>query len=355
MKKILILTLLFSSLMIFAQENSSTETNSNSSPSSNQITGGTTKGIILKAGVFGLGSNFNSNFEKIISTDNLFSGFGFGEVTTSFTEQRKLYFLNPIGIEYYKELGPGSLFLAFDMRGIPFAPSLSGFNPKYDYLTVDRGLGLGFHNPEVKFRNFDYSVGYQISLLNNQVLLTPKFLLRDFANELKENSFYFYPNSVGIGTRNYKAPMFGSFLGLNTIYNFNDISSLFLDLTITSPLQIPMPKLGPLFDNNLSYSRQVFSPGSAYLVLDGRGTAVVSGNRTLFGYQHKFGNLGIQIGLHQETILTRYENQFELPIGISNGRAGFAFDEFVLNKFYTYNQDSKTEIRGLYFTFTYKI
>lgn len=349
MKKILLLTIFLSSLTIFGQEDS------NSSSNSNTTSTGATNGIILKAGVFGLGANFKSGFEKIVSTDNLLSGFGFGEITTSWTEQKKLYFLNPIGIEYYKPMGPGSLFLAFDLRGMPFAPNLTGFNPKYDYITVDRGLGLGFHNSEVKFRNYDYSVGYQFAVLNNQILLTPKFLLRDFANEMKETSFYFYPTTFGIGNRDYKAPMFGSFLGLNTIYNFNDVSSVFLDLTFTSPIQLPMPKLGQLFDNNLSYTRQVFTPGGAYLVLDGRGTAVLTGNRTLIGYQHKFGNLGLQFGYHSETLVTKYENQFELPIGLSGGRAGFSFDEFLINKFYTYNQDTKTEIKGLYFAFTYKI
>ncbi len=348
MKKILLITIIFMSLRIFAQENSNSS--SNQSPNS-----GATQGIILKAGVFGLGASFNSGFEKTVSTDNLLSGFGFGEITTNWNEQKKLYFLNPIGIEYYKPMGPGSLFLGFDLRGIPFAPNLTGFNPKYDYITVDRGLGLGFHSTEVKFRNYDYSVGYQIALLNNKFLLTPKFLLRDFANEMKESSFYFYPNSAGIGNRESKAPMFGSFIGLNTIYNFNDISSVFLDLTFTSPIQLPMPKLGQLFDNNLTYTRQVLSPGAAYIVLDGRGTAVLTGNRTLFGYQHKFGNLGIQFGYHQETLVTKYENQFELPIGLSGNGAGFAIDEFVINKFFTYNQDSKTEIKGLYFAFNYKI
>jgi hypothetical protein len=326
--------------------------------------GGTQSGFVLKGGLWGLGGTFKSQFQQIAFMDDLLSGFGFGQIDLDWVEKKKFYLLNPIGLDYYKPIGPGSLLLSFDMRGLPIAESVFGFNPKYEFnsltnfgnnLNNNNGV-LGIHNGNLKFRNYDFVVGYQFGLLGNQLLITPKFLIRDFTNHYKEDAIFIGNNFVGFGTRKYQAPGYASFMGANFQYHFNQVSSVFFDFTFDSFIQLPLPKIGAMFDDQLKYSKTYVSTGGGSVVINGRGTQVITGNRVLFGYQHKFGAMALQVGYHSETINSRYENHLELPFSFDgNGNVGFSFNELLSNKLITYNSDNKTELKSLYLMLTYSL
>ncbi|MCB1176755.1 MAG: hypothetical protein KDK36_04155 [Leptospiraceae bacterium] len=353
MKKLFVslFLILFSFSPILAQDEESSSGGS----------GGTQSGFVLKGGLWGIGGSFKTQFEQIAFTDDLLSGFGFGQLDLDWTEKKKYYLLNPIGLDWFKPIGPGSLQLSFDMRGLPVGKSAFGFNPKYEYNSI-AGFGnnnngvVGIHDGELEFRYYDFVVGYQFGLLGNKLFITPKFLLRDFTNKYKESALYLGNNTVGIGNRDYNAPGYGSFLGVNLQFHFNQVSSIFLDLTFDSFIQLPLPKIGLLFDDQLEYSKSYFTNGGGNLVINGKGTQEVTGNRFLFGYQHKFGSLALRIGYHSETINSRYDSNFEIPLWFNtNGNAGISVNEILSNMLITYDQQNKTEIKSLYLMLTYSI
>ena len=134
------------------------------------------------------------------------------------------------------------------------------------------------------------------------------------------------------------------------------LSQIFLDLTFDSFIQLPLPKIGLLFDDQLEYSKSYFTNGGGNLVINGKGTQEVTGNRFLFGYQHKFGSLALRIGYHSETINSRYDSNFEIPLWFNtNGNAGISVNEILSNMLITYDQQNKTEIKSLYLMLTYSI
>ncbi|MCX7997518.1 MAG: hypothetical protein N3A69_01015 [Leptospiraceae bacterium] len=314
------------------------------------------KGLVLKGGLWGLGNSFKSQYESIRFTDSLLAGFGFGELNLDWEKKSNdIYLLNPIGFDFYLPAGPGALQLGFEARGLPFAPGAFGFNPKYEYISLNPPGIIGLHNADVKFRNYDYTIGYQIPVA--QFLITPKFVIRDFANEFKDDSFYFGNNFFGIGKMNYKSPGYASFIGVNLLFDINGTSGIFLDMIFTSPLQIPLPQIGELFATNMKYTQLFLTNGVVGYTFRGRGTQVITGQRFLLGYQHKFGNLALQIGYHSETLNSRYDGNFELPITIVQGADRLFIDvnEIISNRFITYDQQNKTELKSLYLTLLYNL
>lgn len=317
---------------------------------------GASKGLVLKGGLWGLGNSFKTQYEPIRFTDSLLAGFGFGELNDTWSKKSNdIYLLNPIGFDFYLPLGPGSLQLGIEARGLPFATGLFGFNPKYEYISFSPWGFIGLHNADVKFRNYDYTIGYQFAV--SQLLITPKFLIRDFANEYKDSSFYFGNNFFGIGRMNYKSPGYASFMGVNLLFNINAASGIFLDMIFTSPIQLPMPQIGDMFASEMKYTHLFLTNGAVRYTFRGRGTQVITGQRFLLGYQHKFGSLALQIGYHSETLNSRYDGHFELPITIVQGRNWFGIDvdEIIINRFVTYDQQNKTELKSLYLTLLYNL
>ncbi|HMZ57582.1 MAG TPA: hypothetical protein PL048_02330, partial [Leptospiraceae bacterium] len=73
--------------------------------------GGSSNGLVLKGGLFGLGGSFKSELEdKLFITDIIGTNTG-GRLNTSWDSTNKLYLLNPLGFDYYKSMGSGSLLL----------------------------------------------------------------------------------------------------------------------------------------------------------------------------------------------------------------------------------------------------
>lgn len=314
---------------------------------------GTQKGFVLKGGLWGLGGSFKSQYEDISFTDDLLSGFGFGRLNFDWEEKKKYYLLNPIGFDYYMGVGPGSLLLGFEARGLPFGKEAFGFAPKYEYLSVSGG-GIGLHDAEVTFRNYDFTIGYQFAV--SKFLITPKFLIRDFTNEYKDSAIFLGENSFGIGNKKYSSPGYASFLGANFFFDINGTSGIFLDMIFTSPIQLPLPQIGALFNDKMEYTKLFLSEGGIGYTFQGKGRQIITGNRFMLGYQHKFGALALQIGYHSETLNSRYESHREIPIGIGRGGGlGIGVDEIIVNRFVTYDQNSKTEFRSLYLALTYSL
>ena len=315
------------------------------------------KGLVLKGGLWGIGNSFKTQYESIRFTDSLLAGFGFGEINDTWNKKSSdIYLFNPIGFDFYLPAGPGSLQLGIEARGLSAAPGFFGFNPKYDYISFSRGW-IGIHNADVKFRNYDYTIGYQFAV--SQFLITPKFLIRDFANELKEDSLYFGNffgnNFFGIGKINYKSPGYASFIGVNLLFDINGTSGIFLDMIFTSPFQLPMPQIGDMFASDMKYTHLFLTSGVIGYTFRGRGTQVITGQRFLLGYQHKFGKLALHIGYHSETLNSRYDGNFELPLTIANNSFSIDIDEIIVNRFVTYDQQNKTELKSLYLTLLYNL
>lgn len=330
------------------------------------------KGIQLKLGLWGIGGSHKSHYQNWYLLDDLINS---NQINLDWNYSKNMYIANPIGLEYYHPMGQGALMLGFEARGLPFLKQGIGFYPKYDYMSIhfsngcgnDKGnaygcksfaSGVGLHDGNVQFRSYDYTVGYQIGV--DKLLITPKFMIRDFANEIKQDSMYFGDGWLGFGNRSFKAPGYGSFLGVNLKYVFNEISSVFFEFVMDSPLQIPLPKIGQLFDNQVTYSKMnavMYNGGGGLsLTMNGKGTHKISSNRFQLGYQHKFNtNFGVQIGYYSETITSKLDGNMEIPISLSNSDVSFHLWEMFFNKIVTYKSDSKTDIQSLFLVLTYNL
>ena len=308
--------------------------------------GGSSNGLVLKGGLFGLGGSFKSELEdKLFITDIIGTNTG-GRLNTSWDSTNKLYLLNPLGFDYYKSMGSGSLLLGLEMRGLPFN-NLLGFQNNYDYYSIgafsnNNGLGgLGIMSMTHKFSNQDFRVGYQLTF--GQFSVTPMFLLRRFQSSYEGNGLFTNP-----GVEKYKlnSTTYSGFLGADLLYKFNAQSSVFFNIAFQSPI------LGDIMaDGNRSYyfvgpNYGVFSLGN------GSAQAQIGGNRYQIGYQHNFNEkLFLQVGYHTETLSVKYKGYSDLRISntTNNDAWGFIIRNVI------YGNSTNTEIKSLYLTINYKI
>lgn len=330
MKKILISFLIIFLPMILSAQNAA---------------GGSTNGLVLKGGIFGIGGSFKSSLEdKLFITDIIG-----GRLNTSWNSSNKLYLLNPLGFDYYKSMGSGSLLLGLEMRGLPFN-NLLGFQNNYDYYSIgafsnnNNNGALGIMQMTHKFSNQDFRIGYQLAF--GQFSVTPMFLLRRFASSYEGNGLFTNP-----GVEKYKlnSTTYSGFLGADLLYKFNANSSVFFNIAFQSPI------LGDIMaDGNRSYyfvgpNYGVFSLGN------GSAQAQIGGNRYQIGYQHNFSEqLFLQVGYHTETLSVKYKGYSDLRVIGTNAGVGVDAWGFIIRNV-IYGNSTNTEIKSIYLTINYKI
>jgi hypothetical protein len=311
--------------------------------------GGTQSGLTVKGGIWGLGGKTKSELEDKYFTDDLLSGFGFGQFNTGWNTPSKLYPLNPIGIDYYMSgIGSGSLLLGAEMRGIPGA-GFTGYTPKYDFISVNGG-GIGIHSAEMKLKNLDLNVGYQLAFGN--FLVTPKFQFRNFATDFKESGTYLSNGSFGIRNTTNNQNTWSGFLGVNLLYKLNEASAVYFEYAIDSPI------LGQISSSG-DFNKTYFAAGGNVVVgsttLIKRSNQEIRGSVLDLGYQHSFGALGLRVGYRSEELRTTYSTYTDVPLVFSsNGNVGFNIGETILNSVF-YKGSTSTLLQSLYVTFSYKL
>ncbi|HMV44034.1 MAG TPA: hypothetical protein PKD50_15975, partial [Leptospiraceae bacterium] len=297
-----------------------------------------------------LGGKVKSELEDKYFTDDLISNFGFGQFNTGWSTPSKIYPLNPIGIDYYMSgIGPGSLLLGAEMRGIP-GVNFTGYTPKYDFVSVNAG-GVGIHNAEMKLKNLDLNVGYQLAF--GSLLVTPKFQFRNFTTDFKESGTYFGNGFVGIRNTTNNQNTWSGFIGVNLLYKINEASAVFFDFAIDSPI------LGQLYSsgdfNKTAFFANSGGGASGSTTLYKKTNQEIRGTVIDLGYQHSFGALGLRIGYRSEELRTIYSSYTDVPLAFnSNGNATFLIGETILNSIF-YKGSTSTTLQSLYITATYKL
>ncbi len=334
---ILILIVLFG-LPVFAED-------AESSPSGGQ----TQSGLTVKGGIWGLGGKTKAELEDKYFVDDLFSGFGFGQYNTSWSNTNKLYPLNPIGLDYYMSgIGPGSLLLGAEMRGIP-GLDFSGYTPKYDFISLNSG-GIGIHNAEMKLKNLDLNVGYQLAFGN--FLVTPKFQFRNFATDFKESGTYISNGAFGFRNSTNNQNTWSGFIGVNLLYKINEASAVYFEYAMDSPILGQISSSGD-FNKTSFASNGNFVVGSTTLIK--KTNQEIRGSVVDLGYQHSFGALGLRVGYRGEELRTTYTTYTDVPLVFSsNGNVGFNIQETILNSIF-YKGSTSTILQSVYITFSYKL
>lgn len=313
-------------------------------------------GFSIKGGLWGIAGSFKSDLQDKHFVDNVLGGhgddWGFGMIDLDWNEQKKYYLLNPIGVQYETgKMGPGSLVFALDSYGFYFLQGVMGFNPKYDFLSVSRGT-IGTTDVNYKFRSTDFSIGYKLNF--DKVFLTPKFLIRNFAQDYKENGLYFGSGYVGMVDGKLSSSAWTSFIGLDFLFAINQASAIFFDFAMGSPI------LGQITSSG-KHSQTAFGGGDGYGIVglhSGKVVHEVKGTRLQFGYQHTFGSsLALRVGYHLENLDSNYSNYGGIPLwagGNRNGNGGAGIDiwELVTDKF-VYKGTDKIEIKTLYLSLQY--
>ncbi|MBK8399323.1 MAG: hypothetical protein IPL26_29285 [Leptospiraceae bacterium] len=335
--KLIIICLIVSiNTMIFAEEESS------SSPNQSQ------SGLVIKGGLWGLGGKATTELENRYFTDDLLSGFGFGQYNTAWSSPNRFYLLNPIGIDYYKTgIGPGSLLFGAEMRGFP-GLGFTGYTPQYDFISVSRGT-VGIHTADLKLKNLDLNLGYQMAFGN--FLVTPKFQLRNFSTDLKESATYLSGGSFGIRESYYRNNTWAGFIGVNLLFNINEASSVYFEFAMDSPILGQIYSTGDF--NKTSFTVGNTTSGSTTLLK--KSYQEIRGTVIDLGYQHSFGALGLRIGYRSEELKTIYPAYTDVPVTFnSNGNLGIGVDETILNSIF-YGNTATTTLQSLYITATYKL
>ena len=336
---LLILSLLiFLSFSVLAQEEESTGSSG----------GGTQSGFTVKGGIWGLGGKVKTELEDKYFTDDLLSGFGFGQYNTGWSSPSKLYPLNPIGLDYYmKGIGPGSLLLGAEMRGIP-GLAFTGYTPKYDFVSVNAG-GIGIHNADLKFKNLDLNVGYQLAFGN--FLVTPKFQFRNFVSDFKESGTYIGNGGFGIRNTTNNQNTWSGFIGVNLLYNINAASAVYLEYAMDSPILGQISSSGDF--NKTSFAVAGNSAVGSTTILK-KTNQEIRGPVIDLGYQHSFGALGLRVGYRGEELRTSYSTYTDVPLVFSTNGGSFFIQETILNSIF-YKGSTSTTLQSVYITFSYKL
>lgn len=310
--------------------------------------GQTQSGLTIKGGIWGLGGKVKSELEDKYFIDDLISNFGFGQFNTGWSTPSKLYPLNPIGVDYYMSgIGSGSLLLGAEMRGIP-GLDFTGYTPKYDFVSVNAG-GVGIHNAEMKLKNLDLNVGYQLGFGN--FLVTPKFQLRNFTTDFKESGTYIGSGSIGMRNSYNNQNTWTGWVGVNLLYKINEASAVFFEFAMDSPF------FSQLY-NSGDFNRTGFNAGSGgasgYTTIYKKSTQEIRGTVIDLGYQHSFGALGLRFGYRSEELRTTYSTYTDVPVAFSSGGVSPLVGETILNTFF-YKGSTSTTLQSLYLTATYKL
>lgn len=315
--------------------------------------GGTQSGLVIKGGLWGLiGAKEKTELEDKYFTDDLLSGFNFGQLNTAWNRANNIYLLNPIGLDYYiSGIGPGSLLLGGEFRGIP-GLAFTGYNAKYDFISVNGG-GIGLHNADLAFKNLDLNVGYQLAF--GQFLVTPKFQFRNFATNLSESALYLGNNSVGFRDTSHNHNTWSGFIGVNLLYKINEASSVYFEFAMDSPILGQIRSSGDF--NKLSvFAGNNFVAGSTTLVKSA--TQEIRGTVIDLGYQHSFGALGLRVGYRGEELRTTYPSYTDVPVSFvsNNGNNNVSVDieETILNSIF-YKNSTSTLLQNIYLAVSYKL
>ncbi|MBP9888137.1 MAG: hypothetical protein KBF93_17690 [Leptospiraceae bacterium] len=336
-KLILVGLMIIFSISVYANDNNSSS--------------GTQSGLTLKGGLWGLlAAKEKIELEDKYFTDDLLSGFNFGQLNTAWNRSNNIYLLNPIGLDYYiSGIGPGSLLLGAEMRGIP-GLAFTGYNPKYDFVSINGG-GIGLHNADLAFKNLDLNVGYQLAF--GQLLVTPKFQFRNFATDLRESGLYLGNNAVGFRETSHNHNTWAGFIGVNLLYKINEASSVYFEFAMDSPILGQIRSSGDF--NKLSvFAGNNFVGGSTTLIKNA--TQEVRGSVIDLGYQHSFGALGLRVGYRGEELRTSYSRYTDVPISFSsvNNNVNIDIEETVLNSIF-YKNSTSTILQNIYLAVTYKL
>ncbi|MBK7058760.1 MAG: hypothetical protein IPH52_27670 [Leptospiraceae bacterium] len=302
---ILSLLILFS-VSVLAQEEESSGSSS----------GGTQSGFTVKGGIWGLGGKVKTELEDKYFTDDLLNGFGFGQYNLGWSSPSKLYPLNPIGLDYYMSgIGPGSLLLGAEMRGIP-GLAFTGYTPKYDFISVNPGGSgiVGIHNADLNFKNLDLNVGYQLAF--GSFLVTPKFQFRNFVSDFKESGTYLYNGGIGIRNTTNNQNTWSGFIGANLLYNINAASAVYLEYAMDSPILGQISSSGDF--NKTSFRRADYGLASGSTTILKKTNQEIRGSIIDLGYQHSFGALGLRVGYRGEELRTSYSTYTDVPLAFSN-------------------------------------
>ncbi len=334
---------LFSLLILFSFSILAQEESTGSS------SGQTQAGLTVKGGIWGLAGKTKTELEDHYFTDDLLSGFGFGQYNTGWSSTNKLYPLNPIGLDYYMSgIGPGSLLLGAEMRGVP-GLAFTGYTPKYDFISVNGG-GIGIHNADLKFKNLDLNLGYQLAFGN--FLVTPKFQFRNFATDFKESGTYISNSGFGIRNTTNNQNTWSGFLGVNLLYKINEASAVYFEYAIDSPILGQISSSG---DFNKTYFAGNGSGFSGSTTILKKTNQEIRGSVLDLGYQHSFGALGLRLGYRGEELRTTYTTYTDVPlIFSSNGNVGFNIGETILNSVF-YKGSTSTILQSVYVTLSYKL
>ncbi|MDX1957302.1 MAG: hypothetical protein SFU98_01950 [Leptospiraceae bacterium] len=293
-------------------------------------------GFQVKGGIWGLGGSFKSEMESKFQYDKITDGI----LETGWNTSNKIYALHPIGLDWYKPMGPGSLMLGADFNGFP-GVGLTGHKPDNSYNSFF-ATGIGINNTKLTFTNQDFKVGYLFVF--DKLFITPQFLIRRFASDMTYSGYYF-GTSTGADGGSIQSTNYSGFLGVNSFYKWTDSGSFFLNLSVASPI------LGTILTEGKHNSYQALS---GIVNFDsGKMNPEYTGQKIQLGYQHNWGDLGLQVGYSSETLNVKYKNVTGTPVFAGSNVAGINVFELLTDRF-IYSSAHQTEIKSIFIALNYK-
>ena len=242
----------------------------------------------------------------------------------------------PLGLEYTRKMGPGSLVLGAQYFSNNNAYKYNGINLNPDVSIV----ALNDYN----INNYEFDAGYQLKIASLPLFLTPRVGLRLYSESFDYDELTLGTNFAITTDGPWKSTARGLYVGGSAKYEVNKRFALVADF-ITTPPALPTPK------GSMDHKRTILGT-STITIEDASSDTEVNIYRWSVGVEVKLmKNIGLFAGVGKETIEVSYPGYFNLPLQIQAGNvntsATFTVLEIITDSIF-YQQKFKSE-RGFFY------
>lgn len=273
--------------------------------------------------------------------DDLIQGAAFYRYNLDWTDQQT-YTIYPLGLQFMRAVGPGKLVLS---------GNYVRYQPDYKY----NGIGSVFLS-QVALKNYvtsdwEADAGYQLAVLNNQVLITPKLGYRRHFQEFDYEELTLGDGTFIInGPSPFQSTAGGLYAGLGLqVYVTSEVSLIF-----------DYVQSAGFWTGSMNQERVTAgSVGGAGFISFERAESSyeISIQRYALGVQYDVQkNLHLQVGVREEKLAQSYPDYFGLPIVVSGAGSALnaSLTEYLTDLFIW--EGTETSTKGfVYFSLSYDL
>ncbi|MBI39169.1 MAG: hypothetical protein CMF59_06190 [Leptospiraceae bacterium] len=245
----------------------------------------------------------------------------------------------PLGLQYFKPMGPGQLVLTANY--IRYAP-------EYSFNGISTGSVALVTLEDFATTDWELEAGYEIPLVGNKLFITPRLGFRWHTQEFNYDELTIgSPSAISLDSP-FSGNARGSYIAVGGRFYLMPQIALYVDFMTTS--------IFPNFGGSMEFEQTVLQTDGVLRYDRAESSYQVEFSRYTLGIQYDINkNAYIQIGIREEVQKTSYPGYYNLAIRTDSSGVNSTVDEIISDIVFWDFQD-QTQTKGFaYFAFSYGI